>query len=57
MCIRPPRALVEDDGLLREANKPQIANSISSLIGPDAALLSNVSYVLDGGSLLKSVPY
>ena len=55
LCTFPP-ALLENDGLLREANKPQRANSICSLIGPDVALLPNdVSYVLDGGLLLHRV--
>ena len=55
LCTFPP-ALIESDGLLREANKPQIANSIWSSIGPDVASLpDSVSYVLDGGSLLHRI--
>ena len=51
-----PLALIESDGLLREANKPQIANSVWSSVGPDVASLpDNVSYVLDGGSLLHRI--
>ena len=57
LCTFPP-ALIESDGLLREANKPQIANSIWSSIGPDVASLpDSVSYVLDGGSLLHRISW
>ena len=56
LCTFPP-ALMESDGLLREANKPQIANSIWSSIGPDASLPDSVSYVLDGGSLLHRISW
>ena len=53
-----PPALIESDGLLREANKLQIANSIWSSIGPDVASLpDSVSYVLDGGSLLHRISW
>ena len=56
LCTFPP-ALVDMDGLLRGANKPQIADSIWSSIGPDVSLQlsSDVKYVLDGGSLLHKV--
>ena len=56
LCTFPP-ALVDTDGLLRGTNKPQIADSIWSSIGPDVSLQlpSDVKYVLDGGSLLHKV--
>ena len=57
LCTFPP-AFTESDGLLREANKPQIANSIWSSIGPDVASLpDSVSYVLDGGFLLHRISW
>ena len=53
-----PPPLIESDGLLREANKPQIANSIWSSFGPYVASLpDSVSYVLDGGSLLHRISW
>ena len=56
LCTFPP-ALVDMDGLLRGANKPQIADSIWSSTGPDVSLQlpSDVKYVLDGESLLHKV--
>ena len=55
LCTFPP-SLIESDGLLREANKPQIANSIWSLMGPDVASFpEDPLYILDGGSLLHKV--
>ena len=57
LCTFPP-ALIESDGLLREANKPQIANSIWSSFGPYVASLpDSVSYVLHGGSLLHRISW
>ncbi len=54
LCSFPP--LVEIDGLLREANKPQLANAIWSLIGQDIVLFPHdPCYVVDGGSLLHKV--
>ena len=55
LCTFPP-ALIENDGLVRPADKPQLEKAILKTVG-DAytEILIRVYYVLDGGSLLHKV--
>ena len=55
LCTFPP-ALIESDGLLRPADKPQLAKAIIKIVGDaDTEIPIEVYYVLDGGSLLHKV--
>ena len=55
LCTVLP-ALVDTDGLLRAANKPQLADAIWALNShKEVSIPENVRYVLDGGSLLHKV--
>ena len=54
-----PSSLFEASGLLREADKPSLANTIWSLGECNKKDVSeeHVQYVLDGGSLLQRLPW
>ena len=47
-----PSSLVGDDGLMREADKPVLANEIWSRVNQNVHLPSGATFVLDGGYLL-----
>ncbi|WAR13570.1 hypothetical protein MAR_027750 [Mya arenaria] len=53
-----PAALFDSSGLMREAQKPSLANAIWELgVCGGEILTENVMYVLDGGSLLHRIPW
>ena len=54
-----PSSLFDTSGLLREANKPLLANAIweHGICGVDQVTQDNVQYVLDGGSLIHRIPW
>ena len=58
LCSYPP-ALFESPFLLREAQKPVLADAIWSLLQTPniPAVSSQVHYVLDGGALLQRIPW
>ena len=58
LCSYPP-ALFESPFLLREAQKPVLADAIWSLLQtPNIPAVScQVQYVLDGGPLLQRIPW
>ena len=58
LCSYPP-ALFESPFLLREAQKPVLADAIWSLLQtPNIPAVScQVQYVLDGGALLQRIPW
>ena len=47
-----PPSLVGDDGLMREADNPVLANEILSRVNQNVDIPSGATYVLDGGLLL-----
>ena len=53
LCSYPP-ALFHSTLLLREPQKPVLANAIWALVTPDT---SEVQYVLNGGALLQWIPW
>ena len=55
LCSYPP-ALFDSSLLLREPQKPVLANAIWGLVTPDIPT-GEVQYVLDGGALLHSIPW
>ena len=53
-----PSSLFDAGGLLREANKSVLADAIWKRLGDTTNhVLNNCNYVLDGGSLLQSIPW
>ena len=53
-----PTSIIDNDGLLREANKPQLADAIWEDIGGSMhhfQIPGDVRYILDGGALLFKV--
>ena len=53
-----PRALFDSSLLLREPQKPVLANAIWKLVESDIPTVpSEVQYVLDGGALLQRIPW
>ena len=57
LCNRPS-AFFDTNGLLREANKPALANAIWSKLGDSETLIAgDTLFVLDGGSLLQHIPW
>ena len=54
-----PSALFEPTGLMREANKAQLAECIWKMgsCGVSEVIAPNPIYVLDGGSLLQKIPW
>ena len=47
-----PASIVGNDGLMRKADKPDLADEIWKVADQDAKLPSNPTYVIDGGNLL-----
>ncbi len=57
LCGHPP-ALFDAPLLLREPQKPVLANAIWDLVSPTTpAVLDDVQYVLDGGALIQRIPW
>ncbi len=57
LCGHPP-ALFDASLLLREPQKPVLANAIWDLVSPTTpAVLDDVQYVLDGGALIQRIPW
>lgn len=55
-----PSALFETNGLLREANKPSLADAVWTLakgVNMPTQKETDMCYVLDGGSLLQRLPW
>ena len=57
LCSHPP-TLFDSSLLLREPQKPVLANAIWKLVEPDIPTVpSEVQYLLDGGALLQRIPW
>lgn len=59
LCSYPP-ALFDSSLLLREANKPALADAIRKHVGtevPADNVVDGSQYVLDGGALLQRIPW
>ncbi len=57
LCGHPP-ALFDASLLLRELQKPVLANATWDLVSPTTpAVLDDVQYVLDGGALIQRIPW
>lgn len=59
LCSYPP-ALFDSSLLLREANKPALADAIWKHTGPDVSadnIVDGCQYILDGGALLQRIPW
>ena len=57
LCSYPP-ALFDSSLLLREPQKPVLANAIWNLLAPDISEISGeVQHVLDGGALIHRIPW
>ena len=57
LCSYPP-ALFDSSLLLREPQKPMLANAIWALLTPDIpGVTGEVQHVLDGGALLQRIPW
>ena len=57
LCSYPP-ALFDSTQLLREPQKPVLANAIWALLTPDTTgITGEVRYVLHGGALLHRIPW
>ena len=57
LCSYPP-ALLDSSLLLREPQKPVLANTIWDTLTQNSPVLTGeVQYVLDGGSLLQRIPW
>ena len=55
-----PSSLVESSKSMRKANKPELANTLYKMIENNQNvqyLPSEVTYVIDGGSLLHKIPW
>ena len=57
LCSIPP-SLFESNGLLRPANKPELADAIWILVYSEILVpQGNVQFVLDGRALLQGLPW
>ena len=53
-----PASLFDKDGLMHEANKPQLGDALWKTIGEkDPKVSDDTLYTLDGGSLLHKIPW
>ncbi len=55
-----PTSMFDEHGLLREANKAQLADTLATLVKVDQSAQSTdkpTTYVLDGGSLIHKLPW